>query len=75
MKTITHETEYRLKQEIFKQAAAIANKYGYHLTGSATVSTGQGFRMTMHVLPKQQPPRNDEKKNRQAWLSLSQTAA
>lgn len=61
MKTITYEEEYRLKQEIFKQAAAIANKYGYHLTGSATVSTGQGFRMNMHVC-KQQPPRNDEKR-------------
>jgi hypothetical protein len=59
MTTITYETEHRLKQEIFKQATAIASKYGYHLTGSATNSTGQGFRMNMHVLPKH--PRNDEK--------------
>jgi hypothetical protein len=75
MKAITHEAEYRLKQEIFKQATAIASKYGYHLTGSATVSTGQGFRMIMHVLPKKQQPRRNGEKKVSSLANSAPTAA
>ncbi|MEP0824521.1 MAG: hypothetical protein HRF40_03465 [Nitrososphaera sp.] len=43
--------EMELKQEIFEKATAIANRYGYKLTGSASNSTGRGFRIHMLVSP------------------------
>lgn len=46
-----YNTEMELKQEIFEMATEIADKYGYKLTGSASNSTGQGFRIHMLVSP------------------------
>ncbi|GEM_PF-6960466 len=46
-----YDAEMELKQEIFEMATAIADRYGYKLTGSASNSTGRGFRIHMLVSP------------------------
>jgi hypothetical protein len=50
--TVKHGSEHHLKQDLFAKASAITDKYGYTVTGSATVSTGRGFRINMYISPK-----------------------
>ena len=49
---IKHTAEHELKKELFANASAIANRYGFIVSGSATTSTGCGFRVNMHILPR-----------------------